>query len=96
MNISNKTTFGICTDSSNLTRFIEDNSDMTWNDAIDLAREAFVYGDEGSEIGSITYQPEDKWLYSWSSKEELWQSLVNKFYEAYNLDKTKPITLLNE
>ena len=86
--------FDVCIDGSELTRFIEDNSDYEWNDICDLEREAKLYGDEGRAFGFLEYLEDPEDIYKSTKNRVYIQSMINRFYEAYNLDKSKGLIIL--
>jgi len=88
-------TFSRCIDGCDLTQFIEDNSDKDWNTICDIENKIQLYGDEGGTIGYILYEDEGSIYHNHTDQNEIWyQEMINKFYEAYNLDKNESITIL--
>lgn len=85
--------FQTCINGAELTRFVENNSDKDWNTICDIEKEFELYGDEGREIGYICY---DKSLsvYKPTKNKIFFQDMINKFYEAYKLDKNKNLIVL--
>jgi|TARA_R110000782_G_scaffold270273_1_gene370173 hypothetical protein len=88
-----KIAFKLSFDGSELTQFIEDNSEMEWDDICDLQNEFELYGDENNGIGYIRYD-ETLTVYNPTPRKIFYQEMVNKFFIAYELDKTKSIIVL--
>lgn len=85
---------GMCIDGSDLTAFIEDNSELEWNDICDIERKINLYGDEGRCIGYIRHYELDTLPSTYTENEFFYLEMINKFYEAYGLDKDEMITIL--
>ena len=85
--------FSVCFDGAELTQFIENNSDKDWNTICDIEKEFQLYGDEGRCFGYISYD-ETLTVYKPTPNKIFLQEMINKFFEVYNLDKTKSITIL--
>jgi len=77
-------------DGVELIKFIEDNSDIEWNDICDLAVEFELYGDEG-RYGYISFMKDSSKMYKPTENRVMIQEWVNKFFEAHGLDKKKSI-----
>jgi len=77
-------------DGVELIQFIEDNSDIEWNDICDLTNEFELYGDEG-RFGYIGYMKDPTKMYKPTKNRVMMQEWVNKFFEAHKLDKKTSI-----
>jgi hypothetical protein len=76
-------------DGTELIQFIEDNSDIEWNDICGLTNEFELYGDEGR--GYIHYMEDPTKMYKPTENRVMMQEWVNKFFEAHKLDKKTSI-----
>jgi len=86
--------FDLCMDGCELTNFIDENSDKEWNDICTLERDAELYGDEGRCFGYLMYNEDPSDVYKPTPGNIFIQEMVNKFYEAYDIDKSKTIIIL--
>jgi hypothetical protein len=77
-------------DGVEIIRFIEDNSNIKWNDICDLAQEFELYGDEG-RYGYISFMKDSTKMYNPTENRVMMQEWVNKFFEAHKLDKKTSI-----
>jgi uncharacterized membrane-anchored protein len=82
-------------DGCELIQFIVDNSEMDWNDVCDMERELGIYGEYSGRIAYINYMSDsDIEKYLETENEKFYQRMISYFYETYELDKTKSITML--
>ena len=86
--------FDLCMDGCELTNFIDENSDKEWNDICDLESNAELYDDEGRGFGYLKYIEDTSKIYKPTPGNIFIQDMVNKFYEAYDIDKNKTIIIL--
>lgn len=85
--------FKICIDFSQLIKFIEDNSDKGWNEIHDISIESYLFEEYSGRIGHLQFL-EDKDVYNPNENRLFFQKMVNLFFETYNIDKSKLITVL--
>jgi len=83
----------ICIDCGELYEFIANNSDKTHNQICEIANEAYLFEEYSGRIGHLQYMV-DKDVYNPTENNLFFQKMANGFFEAYNIDKSKLITVL--
>ena len=89
--ITKEIKFKKCFDGSELTQFIEDNSDKDWNTICDIEQEFELFDEK--DFGYISYNPELN-IYNPTENKLFYQDMINKFYEAHNLDTKESFIVL--
>ena len=85
--------FKICIDCTDLFNFIEKNSNKDYNTICDIANEAYLFEEYSGRIGHLKFL-QDKDVYNPNENRLFFQRMINAFFETYNIDKSKLITVL--
>jgi hypothetical protein len=91
--IKHEIDWNICINCTDLFKFIENNSDKNWNTICDISNEAYLFEEYSGRIGYLQFL-QDKDVYNPNENRLFFQRMINVFFETYNIDKSKMITVL--